>query len=460
MKICLSIVFSLASTFAIAEKIAVFEINTNETYIQAPLQKEIYYFSRASYLSDIKVQDAQGNNLPFRIMDSASRSQSIKREIPAVFFPVAPNTSEDRLRQLGSVRMQITAGNMQVDIESEQPEASVAAQNPDFYLIHLKNYVQASDDLTIKQMILEWNYKESNPYQHWEVSASQDLHHWQKLTDTNLAWLEKEGQSLIQNQISLNVDSKDYQYLQLRCVEFCQGLRVTAIKFVEESKEYFYPQDTEWAVAGQKSSSQKAIKLQHQDDWQSGSAWDFYRKDNGAIKNVTINLGDQIYGDKIRVLGRKKHHDSWKLVYEGIWFNTKVGDRWLSSNKLFSLHQDFKELRLEFATELRSDLTPELVFHLDSKYIQFIGNQTPPYRLVVESNSNADAQVRIFNSLINNQSVNWVNHQWAFLNPVYEEEKAVISWKSILFWSFLLVAAGLLGWMAAKLVRQMNTHSN
>jgi hypothetical protein len=137
-----------------------------------------------------------------------------------------------------------------------------------------------------------------------------------------------------------------------------------------------------------------------------------------------------------------------------------VGDRWFSSNKLFSLHQDFTELRLEFATELKPDLTPELVFQLDSKYVQFIGNQTPPYRLVVERDSNADAQVRIFNSLINNQSVNWVNHKWAFLNPQYHEVRSGVSWKSILFWSFLLVAVGLLGWMATKLIRQMNTPSN
>jgi hypothetical protein len=245
MKICLSIGLSLISSFALAEKIAVFEINTGETYIQAPLEKEIYYFSRASYLSDIKVQDAQGNNLPFRIMDAASRSQSIQREIPVAFFPVAPNTSEDTLRQLGSTRVQITAGNMQVDIESDQTKVAAIKQNPDFYLIHLKDHVQSSSDLKIKQMILEWNYQQSNQYQRWEVSASHDLHHWQKLTDANLVWLEKDGQSLIQNQIPLSLDLNDYQYLQLRCIEFCQGIAITAIKFVEESKEYFYPEDTQ-----------------------------------------------------------------------------------------------------------------------------------------------------------------------------------------------------------------------
>jgi Protein of unknown function (DUF3999) len=455
--ICSSFSFN---TFADSNSVPVFEINSGETYIQAPLEKEIYYFSRKPYLSDLQVRDAQGNKVPFRIVSADTESQNIRREIPAVFFPIAPDTSEDSLRKLGSTRIQITADNMKVDIESNQAAEPANIQNPDFYLIHLKGLSLATTDLKIKQMILEWNYKESNQYQYWELSASQDLHHWQKLTDASLVWLEKEGQSLIQNQIPLNLDSNDYQYLQLRCIEFCQGIRISTIKFVEESTEHFYPADTQWTIKGKKSSSQKPIKLQHKDNWESKTAWDFHRKDNAVIDKVTLNLGEQVYGDKIRILGKAKLNAPWKLVYEGIWFNTKVGSRWFSSNNLFSLGQDLTELRLEFAAELKPELTPELIFHTPSKYIQFIGNQTPPYRLFVAADTNTDAQTRILNSLINNQSVTWVNHQWTFLNPEYQEATAAVSWKSILFWGLLLIAIGLLGWMTIKLFRQMNTHQD
>lgn len=440
--------------------IPVFEINSKDTYIQAPLEKEIYSFSRKAYLSDLQVQDAQGNNLPFRIMDVSTQSHSSESEISVNFFPVAPGTSEEKLRNLGSTHIKIDADNIRLDIESNQPVEPVANSQPDFYLINLQDMQPASKDLQINEMLLEWNYQEANQYQEWEVSASQDLHAWNRLTGSNLVWLEKEGQSLIQNKISLNLRSNHYKYLQLRCTEFCDKIRISAIKLITKSTEYFIPADTKWILPGQKSSSQKAINLHHQDNWNSKSAWDFQRKDNTDIKNAKLNMGDQSYGDKIRIMGRARQQDPWELIYEGLWFNTKVGSRWVSSDNSFSLRRGVNFLRLEFASELRSEFSPELVFSVPSRYIQFIANQTPPYVLSVSGDANADAQERIFNSLVNNQSIAWVNHQWRFLSPEYKETAAPLAWKSILFWCFLVIAVGLLAWMAVKLFKQMNTQQN
>jgi hypothetical protein len=454
--------FLMTSSYTMAESnyLPVFEIKSDDTYIQAPLEKEIYYFSRSAYLSDIQIRDAHGNNLPFRIVDASTQSQSSESEVQANFFPVAPGTSEEKLRNLGATRIKIDADNMHLDIESNQPAAPAPVSQPDFYLINLRDAVRQSKDMHIKEIILEWNYQEANQFQEWEVSASQDLHYWNKLTSTNLVWLEKEGQSLIQNKIQLNLNPDQYQYLQLRCLEFCDKLRIENIKLVTRSTAYFIPADTQWSLQGQKSSSQKAINLHHNDDWESRSAWDFQRKENTDIKNFKLNMGDQSYGDKIRIMGKARQQDPWELLYEGLWFNTKVGNRWVSSNNSFSLRRGFPYLRLEFASELRSEFSPEFIFSVPSRYIQFIANQTPPYVLAVQDNANSEAQARIFNSVVNNQSISWANHQWHFLNPEYKENPATFAWKSLLFWCFLVIAVGLLAWMAVKLFKQMNAQQN
>lgn len=461
LALSVSIGLLYSSMFAFAETIRVYEINSTETFIQAPLDHEIYFYSRHPELNDLQVQDAQGNNLPFRLMNVSAQSRSLHRETPAVFFPVAANTSEENLRTLSSTSININTDKVQVEIKESSTNPELTIDKPEFYLVDLTSFQKKSareSGLKLNALRLSSNGKgdaNQTPYQTWELSVSNDLHHWRFISNTSLVQLYKEGHSLVQDKIPLGFDYQDYAYLKLRCIEFCSA-QLSQINILEESTEQFFPADTQWKLKAE-ASSQKSIKLEMDDDWQASIAWDFARSDAAPIENFSIDLGAQAYGDKIRLLGRSRSQDAWELLYQGIWFNTKVGSQWYASSPQALYGQDCSEFRLELAGQVQANTHPELVFHTQSRFIQFVGNETPPYKLVVVDSGNLQAQARILDSLLNNQSPDWVNHQWTFLNPPKPEAVIQISWRSLVFWGLLTLAVALLALMAIKLFKQMNT---
>jgi Protein of unknown function (DUF3999) len=453
------------STLVLAEAaIPVYEINSKETFIQAPLDQEIYLYSQDSELSDLQVQDAQGNILPFRVMDISAESLTLNRETPAVFFPVAANTSEETLRTLSSTSININTDKVQVEIKESAANPELTIEQPDFYLVDLTAFQKKSaQSSALKLNALRLN-SSANPidnkgvtsYQIWELSVSNDLHNWNLISTTSLVNLQKEGHSLVQDKIPLNIDYQDYAYLKLRCIESCSNVQLSQIYIIEESTEQFFPADTQWQLKG-KPSSEKAIKLEMNDSWQTSAAWNFVRNDVAPIEKFSINLGTQSYGDKIRLLGRTRKQDAWELLYQGIWFNTKVGSQWYVSSPQALYGHNYREFRLELVGQLQPDTNPELVFYTQSRFIQFIANETPPYKLLVVESANSEGQARILDSLLNNQSPDWINHQWTFLNPPKPENVRSISWRSLMFWGLLILAVALLALMAIKLFKQMNT---
>jgi len=437
--------------------ISVYEINSDKTYIQANLEQEIYYYSRDAQLRDLQIQDAHGNSLPFRLIDLTDQFSALEKETPAIFFPVAPNTSEVTLRDLGKMSIQIDDSQVRVDIHRSPAELTNPIENPDFYLIDLAGYQKrlgSTKNLKLTSLILDWD--QQNSYQTWELSASNDLSNWRMLSETNLVKLEKEGQSLIKNQIPLNIDLHNYTYLKLRCVEKCQNLRISQMKIREELKDIFHPAKTQWTLNGERSNSQKPIKLNPTDNWKSHIAWDFKRDDHALIETLSINLGSQIYSDKVRLLGRYRKQDPWQLIYQGVWFNAKVGEEWYSSNPINLYQNNYPEFRLELAGNLLEAIQPALVLTTQTRAVQFIGNQTPPYHLVVQDQVSSVTQEQILEGLLKGHSVQWNYHKWTFLNPPTPEIGMVISWRSLVFWAFLLLALVVLAYLAINLFRQMN----
>ncbi len=300
------------------------------------------------------------------------------------------------------------------------------------------------------------NNSHQTPYQLWELSASNDLHHWSVISNTSLVQLHKDGHSLIQDKIPVNIGYEDYAYLKLRCTDFCSDVQLSAISIFEESTTRPSPADIHWTLKGEASSS-KAIKLEVDDTWQSKAIWEFAREDFAPIEKFSIYLGAQNYGGNIRLLGRAQSQSSWQLLYEGIWFNTQVGDKWYSSAPPILNAQDIREFRLELAHPLQTNTAPDLVLYTTPRAIQFIGNQNPPYQLWVSAQADMLAQARILNSLLNNQSPVWAKHQWEFLNSPKPNNQMQPSWKSLVFWGLLMIAVTLLALMAIKLFKQMNT---
>jgi hypothetical protein len=441
-----------APTSFASQPIEVYQLVSDHTYIQAPLEKEIYFYSQDANLSDVYVKDAQGNNLPYRVIDVPHKSQGIVRETPVPFFAIAPGTSPDMLRTLSSTRIEIKADQVQVEVNPEIKSLGEIKEKPEFYLLHLQaidHLGKNEKNLKLKALILDWD-KSQDQYQTWALSGSNDLRQWNFIRNGSLVRLEKDGYQLLQNKIELDLSPDSYAYLKLTCMEFCTDLRLTQIKLQEESHQNFVPPATTWDVEGEAVSA-NAIKLFERDNWRAAAVWEFTREEHANINSLAIEFGEQTYGDQLRLLGKKRRQDPWALVHQGIWFNLRLGADWQSTAAL-DLHGQWRYFRLELAAV--TQLAPKLVLHSEPRLIQFVGNQMPPYKLVVQPGS-PGSQVNVLNAMLRNYSPDWSNHEWQFLNPPKPEASRRIYWQSVLLWGCMLLAVLLLAIMALSLFRQM-----
>lgn len=456
MKRILWLLLAWGSIAQAQQAIPVYELNTQETYVRAPVDQQLYSYSRDQGLSDLWVRDSKGNNLPFRIVNYTGSSQDQLEEMTIPFFPIAPNTQPEVLQTLSSTRIQIKSDQVQVDVQPDI-QTIVVDQPPEFYLVDLQAAQKQSrgSDRIFKSLSLEWKENQKQ-YQSWSIYGSNDLRNWDLLRDVSLIRLEKDGFQLVQQQIQLQLEPDRYAYLKLACKEFCNGLTLTQVTLQQEFKSVFIPAPMQWSVKGTSVSS-KAVRLHDQDNWQAASAWEFHREDVAQADKVKIDFGENSFGDRIRLLAKNRKQDPWVLVYQGIWFNARVGNTWRSSDAVpINSRQTF--WRLESATALVNP--PELLFSMPPKWVEFVANQSPPYQLVIDPGTDSAAQTSILESLLRDHSPSWINHEWRFLNPPKPYASLEISWKTLLFWSVMILAVLLLAVLSLKLFRQMNTSVN
>lgn len=465
----------LFSVGVIAENnspIVVYELETRDTFVQSSLGHEVYRYSTSPDLSDLAVQDSKGNKLPFRIIPAVSKSQTLETVTPAIFFPVAPGTGEDQLRTLSSSSVQINSDKVHVEIVAPTGSLAAIANSPEYYLIDLNQSNKAStsnSSLTLSGLELQLQEK-SDSYHTWSLSGSNDLHQWYELSTKTLVNLHKEGHSLTQNTIPLALQSDDYAYFKLQCVgegganqlnvvgatvDICRNSQLSGINILQRSTQTHYPADTQWKLSGEKVSA-KSVQLSVDDIWKASTAFEFFRDDVAPINKFSIVLGEQMYTDRIRLLGRNGHKRPWQLVYQGVWFNTKVGNQWFVSDEQY-LYGQFTEFRLEMSHPVTID--PELVFYTETKLIQFVTNDSNQYQLVIGAIAQGEAQSGVLESVLRAQTPSWVNHQLNFLNPPKPERVSLVSWRTLIFWGVLVLSLVLLIFMATKLFRQMNAIS-
>lgn len=455
-KYLLTFLCSMFATQVNANSLAVYQLESDQTYIQAPLEHSIYFYSSDPHLSDVSVQDSQGNNLPFRIVDVPKKSREILHKTTIPFFPIAPDTSTEILHTLSSTRIEIRSDQVQVDIKPDIQTIQENTEPPEFYLLDLQSIQKrAADekDLALNALILDWD-KPQDQYQTWALSGSNDLRNWQFIRNGSLVRLEKEGYQLLQNRIDLEFGPDKFAYLKLACVEFCSNLRITQVTLEEKSKQTFTPETMKWSLTGTPVSG-KAIKLSETDDWRADAIWEFAREDRAPADRLKIDFAQQIFGNKLRLLAKNREQDAWSLVYQGIWFNSRVGTEWRSSSSI-SLNHQWKYFRVELGSEVPSDFVPKLVFEAEPRLVQFVGNNNSPYRLVIQSANVAQSQLAILDSLLKDYSPTWHFLEWQFLNPPFPDRAMVVSWRSLVLWGCIILAVILLAGMAIKLSRQMN----
>jgi hypothetical protein len=311
------------------------------------------------------------------------------------------------------------------------------------------------------KVVVNWQVNETNQYLEVQVSGTNDLTNWTSLVQGALAQLQKDGERLTSNKLTLNIAEKQYAYLRLKFTRGGEKLQLTDLKIENIDKiPNVLPADI-WSLKGELADEQDSALRSADLKKNPVAAWEFTREDIAPLNAVSLDLGTSSYGDSIKIFSRSSEKKSWQLVHQGIWFNAQVGNDWQHSNPINLRDASEVYWRIEFSEQVRETLKPTLIFHRQPQQLQFIANNAAPYNIVIDNQASADNQqnnLQIFSQLLSGNPAKWVQVEFEELNPSlnsFARHATIFSWKTIIFWMVLLGAVGGLVFVAVGLVRQM-----
>lgn len=459
--ISLGAVLFFASALVNAEIIPVYQIgDAPGTYVQATLTHDIYRYSADAQLNDLVVTDQQGNKLPHRITAPSTQVNEQSQLIDARFFPVAMGAPPEALLTLSSASIRLDDNEISVSAEKITTDKLQDQNVPvDFYVVDLSDLKTRTDKL-----VVAWQVNEANQYLEVQVSGTNDLTTWSDIAQTTLVQLQKEGQQLTRNKIAVNLTEMQYAYLRLKFTRGNEKLQLEKIQIENTDKIPNAPVVDTWEVKGVIAEEQNsALRGGNHTAAMPVAAWEFSRDDIAPITKISLDLGTIMYGDSISVFSRTTEKQPWQLLSQGIWFNAQVGSDWQHSDAINIYSNGDVLWRIELNERMRTTLNPTLVFHRQPQALQFIANNASPYNIAIDDQAapnNQQTSAQILSQLVSGKAVQWGQVSFTELKPdmdSFARHAMQISWRTILFWVTLILAVGVLVFVAVRLVGQMRS---
>ena len=450
--------FSAATS---AEVIPVYQVNEAAgTYLQTTLTHDIYRYSADAQLNDLAVTDQLGNKLPYRIIAPSVQNSEQSQQFNVRYFPVPVGAAPETLLVLSSASIRLDANEISVSVvKNDSEELHTQTAPTDFFVVDMSDVRTRADNLVVL-----WPTSEAHQYLEVEVSGTNDMTNWSPITNTTLVQLQKGGELLTRNKIALNVAERQYAYLRLKFTRGGEGLHITQIAIENTDKIANAPVPDSWQVSGTLAEKQEsALHTINGGNKMPVAAWEFTRDDIAPISDLSINFGSVMYGDMAKVFSRRTEKQPWQLIHQGIWFNAQVGSDWQHSDAINIHNNTDPQWRIELNESVRTTAKPELQFSRQPEILQFIANNTAPYKIAIDDQAIPGTQqtsTQIFSQLVNGKAVQWEQASFTELKPEinnFARHAMQISWKTILFWVILIGAVGVLVFVAVRLMGQMKS---
>lgn len=443
----------VASASVGAEPLRIYELESpGATYLEMDLEREIYRYSPDPLLRDLMVLDAEGKELPSRIVTLHQALKESSTSYPLRFFPVQAGEDPSAWLSRRGAELRIDDDVVSLRLDPERRAQGPAAE---FYIIDISNLDQALDVLEV-----DWLADEANRVVAVEVSGSNDLQRWTALTRATLAQLDKEGETLLRNSVKLSLQPKRYDYLRLRFLNNT-AVQVQSLAGHRVVRHIEGPASQRWQIAGVLADDQRPVRTDRRYGAEATrsdiTAWEFQRDERAPINRVSLDLGAAGYGDRVRLYSREHPRQPWQLLHSGIWFNVKVGDEWQQSEAIILQANSHPYWRLELSKG-QALIDPALVFEYPQQRLQFIANNTPPYSVAINAEIPAQrAASQVFMRVLDGREVDWQSVSKKMVEGVQPVDVRVgFNWQALLFWAALSLAVVVLAVFALRLLRQMD----
>lgn len=413
---------------------------------QATLPLGVYQHTVRGDLGDLRVFNAQGEVVPHMLQqpERSSTSQPVFSKL--VFFPLqgAANAGLDQL----TVRIKRNAAGTLIDIGSNAKPAAQATLSG--YLLDASALRQS-----IQALELDWNNSKDSFVGTLNIESSDDLKHWNAVArNAPLASLQFGGHSLLLKRVEFPVLRA--KYLRLSWPPQQQELQLNAI-----------------------SAELAATRVEAALSWQTitgiavaDKAGEF-EFDLGAhlpLQRMRIALPQMNTLVQAALFSRARETDTWRQVSNAVLYKLHHSGQDLNNPDIsVSGNHRYWLLRVEQNNGGIGSGVPQLQAGWQPHQLQFVTRGNAPFQIAYGNSEIKPAEFRMQNLLpkagqeqaeLKIQSAQTGAQITLGGDALLSPAPPALPWKKWSLWAVLGIAVVLLGWMAYRLVKQMEQHDS
>lgn len=418
----------------------------HDALYQATLPLSVYQHTVRSDLGDLRVFNAQGEVVPHMLRHAERSSASQPGFSKLAYFPLQgpANAGLDQL----SIRVKRNVAGTLIDIGGSAKPAALARLSG--YLLDASALKQPIQALT-----LDWADSREGFVGTLHIESSDDLKHWSTVVrGAPLAGLQFGGHSLLQKRVEFSpIHAK---YLRLSWPQHQSSLQLTAIS--AELAAARVEAALTWLPVQGSPMADKAGE---------------YQFDLGAhlpLQRVRIALPQMNTLVQAALFSRARAEDTWRLVSNKLLYKLHHSGLDLQNPDIaVSGNQRYWLLRVEQKNGGLGAGLPAMQFGWQPHQLQFVTRGAAPFQLAYGRSETKPAEFQMQNILPaaepDNPAFKIQSAQTgaeitlagaARLHPA----PAQLPWKQWLLWAVLGVAVVLLGGMAYRLLKQMESHDS
>ena len=425
----------------------------HDSLYQATLPLSVYQSTIRSDLGDLRVFNAQGEVVPhmLRQPERSSTSQPIFSKL--VYFPLLgpANAGLDQL----SVRIKRNTAGTLVDISSSAKVVDIGGNAKPAAQAKLGGYLLDASSLkqSIQALELDWNNSKDSFVGTLTIESSDDLKRWRTVVrGAPLANMQFGGHSLLQKRVEF--PSLKSKYIRLSWPQEQAPLQLTAINAELAAARIDVP--LSWQSVTGSAVTDKAGE---------------YQFDLGAhlpLQRVRIELPQMNTLVQVALFSRARESESWRQVNNSVLYKLHHSGRDLNNPDIaVAGNHRYWLLRVEQKNGGMGSGVPQMLAGWQPHQLQFVTRGSAPFQLAYGSSVIKPAEFQMQDVLPKaGQDHAELKIQAAQTGTQISLGGAArlspaplpLPWKKWILWMVLGVSVLLLGWMAYRLVKQMEGH--
>lgn len=398
----------------------------------------LHFAARYGDLRDLRVFNAQGQPLAYALVAGQGESRDSLQEQAVKWFPLYAEPGESSAEP--SLRVQRSTTGTLIELRDEVDGAA----KPALLRGWLLDASAVPDALVGLQ--LDWA-ADQDGFQRFSIEASDDLQNWQPWGSGQLARLAFDGEQIEQRQVEL--PGRKTRYLRLLWQTPQQAPQLTAASLRSQRSDSM-PAALVWS---QPLTATRTADGDYQ--WQLPLAL--------PLERLQVELTEPNSLAPIRVSGRPENTGSWQAMAQGLLYRLPEKAAEIRQDELSLPGWPVQQLRLrvdERGGGLGAE-APSIKVAVRATQLVFLQRGNPPYTLAL-GRTGAQSAALPLSTLIPGYEPSRLQQlgkaeagrQTADLNARVSADVSQTDWKRWGLWLVLLLGVGLLGLMAASLLRR------